>query len=183
MGSRRLSTPLGRALLLLVGLAFCLAYLSGVAAEREEAGCGSHSCSSCLNSTNSNSSCYWLECKEVNQSRCTNRTEEHANCTVYNHLEQCSTTPASTTASAPASTTTSTSAQGNTTHTVSPKVPTTSANTTVTTTTIPGTQPPRKSTFDASSFIGGIVLVLGLQAVIFFLYKFCKSKDQNYHTL
>ncbi|OXB67985.1 hypothetical protein ASZ78_006621 [Callipepla squamata] len=42
---------------------------------------------------------------------------------------------------------------------------------------------PRKSTFDAASFIGGIVLVLGLQAVIFFLYKFCRSKDRNYHTL
>uniref|UniRef100_A0A8C8BGD5 CD164 molecule n=1 Tax=Otus sunia TaxID=257818 RepID=A0A8C8BGD5_9STRI len=41
----------------------------------------------------------------------------------------------------------------------------------------------RKSTFDAASFIGGIVLVLGLQAVVFFLYKFCKSKDRNYHTL
>uniref|UniRef100_A0A8C2HFY1 CD164 sialomucin-like 2 protein n=1 Tax=Cyprinus carpio TaxID=7962 RepID=A0A8C2HFY1_CYPCA len=34
-----------------------------------------------------------------------------------------------------------------------------------------------------SDFIGGIVLVLGLQAVIFFLYKFCRSKDRNYHTL
>ncbi|NWX11317.1 MUC24 protein, partial [Caloenas nicobarica] len=41
----------------------------------------------------------------------------------------------------------------------------------------------RKSTFDAASFIGGIVLVLGLQAVVFFLFKFCKSKDRNYHTL
>uniref|UniRef100_A0A8C4TXB7 CD164 molecule n=1 Tax=Falco tinnunculus TaxID=100819 RepID=A0A8C4TXB7_FALTI len=59
-----------------------------------------------------------------------------------------------------------------------------------TTPSIPGTNAtvtpapsPRKSTFDAASFIGGIVLVLGLQAVVFFLYKFCKSKDRNYHTL
>ncbi|NXK21778.1 MUC24 protein, partial [Arenaria interpres] len=58
------------------------------------------------------------------------------------------------------------------------------------TTSVPGTNAtvtpapsPRKSTFDAASFIGGIVLVLGLQAVVFFLYKFCKSKDRNYHTL
>ncbi|MEQ2279713.1 hypothetical protein AMECASPLE_012185, partial [Ameca splendens] len=43
--------------------------------------------------------------------------------------------------------------------------------------------PHKNSTFDAASFIGGIVLVLGLQAVIFFLYKFCKSKERNYHTL
>ncbi|XP_049613074.1 sialomucin core protein 24 isoform X2 [Syngnathus scovelli] len=45
------------------------------------------------------------------------------------------------------------------------------------------TAPHRNSTFDAASFIGGIVLVLGLQAVVFFLYKFCKSKERNYHTL
>ncbi|XP_053155119.1 sialomucin core protein 24 [Hemicordylus capensis] len=59
--------------------------------------------------------------------------------------------------------------------------------TAATATTPPGTSSPKpsphKSTFDAASFIGGIVLVMGLQAVIFFLYKFCKSKDQNYHTL
>ncbi|NXY29522.1 MUC24 protein, partial [Pomatorhinus ruficollis] len=50
-------------------------------------------------------------------------------------------------------------------------------------TTVTPVPVPRKSTFDAASFIGGIVLVLGLQAVIFFLYKFCRSKDRNYHTL
>ncbi|EHB07733.1 Sialomucin core protein 24 [Heterocephalus glaber] len=53
------------------------------------------------------------------------------------------------------------------------------ANTTLT----PTLEPVRKSTFDAASFIGGIVLVLGAQAVIFFLYKFCKSKERNYRTL
>ncbi|NWI93916.1 MUC24 protein, partial [Pitta sordida] len=60
--------------------------------------------------------------------------------------------------------------------------PTTTPTPTGSTTTV---TPPaqRKSTFDAASFIGGIVLVLGLQAVIFFLYKFCKSKERNYHTL
>ncbi|KAK9531490.1 hypothetical protein VZT92_010912 [Zoarces viviparus] len=50
-------------------------------------------------------------------------------------------------------------------------------------TTIAPSPGPHKNTFDAASFIGGIVLILGLQAVIFFLYKFCKSKDRNYHTL
>ncbi|KAJ8275229.1 hypothetical protein COCON_G00098540 [Conger conger] len=70
--------------------------------------------------------------------------------------------------------------------------PSNTTATATTTTTLPSnsTQPAptpapatKKSTFDAASFIGGIVLVLGLQAVIFFLYKFCKSKDRNYHTL
>nr|XP_048700798.1 sialomucin core protein 24 isoform X4 [Caretta caretta] len=63
---------------------------------------------------------------------------------------------------------------------------TTAANATTGTTHTTESPPkpaPHKSTFDAASFIGGIVLVLGLQAVIFFLYKFCKSKDRNYHTL
>ncbi|NXJ23367.1 MUC24 protein, partial [Dicrurus megarhynchus] len=74
-----------------------------------------------------------------------------------------------------------------TTHAPLPKTTITSATTTPTTagshTTAAPVPVPRKSTFDAASFIGGIVLVLGLQAVIFFLYKFCRSKDRNYHTL
>ncbi|XP_068039099.1 sialomucin core protein 24 [Anomalospiza imberbis] len=68
-----------------------------------------------------------------------------------------------------------------------PKTTVTSATTTAppagSTTTVAPVPAPRKSTFDAASFIGGIVLVLGLQAVLFFLYKFCRSKDRNYHTL
>ncbi|XP_058692946.1 sialomucin core protein 24 [Poecile atricapillus] len=74
-----------------------------------------------------------------------------------------------------------------TTHAPQPKPTVTSATTTPTPTgsdtTVAPVPVPRKSTFDAASFIGGIVLVLGLQAVIFFLYKFCRSKDRNYHTL
>ncbi|XP_036235670.1 sialomucin core protein 24 [Molothrus ater] len=77
-----------------------------------------------------------------------------------------------------------------TTHAPLPKTTVTSATTTTTAagsnttvTTVAPVPVPRKSTFDAASFIGGIVLVLGLQAVIFFLYKFCRSKDRNYHTL
>ncbi|NXS87194.1 MUC24 protein, partial [Erpornis zantholeuca] len=74
-----------------------------------------------------------------------------------------------------------------TTHAPVPRTTITSATTTPTAagsnTTVAPVPVPRKSTFDAASFIGGIVLVLGLQAVIFFLYKFCRSKDRNYHTL
>nr|XP_057913537.1 sialomucin core protein 24 isoform X2 [Doryrhamphus excisus] len=91
------------------------------------------------------------------------------------------------------------SATGNTTN-VTTAVPTSAPNisttaivstassnsSTINTSATPVTSSPdphKNSTFDAASFIGGIVLVLGLQAVIFFLYKFCKSKDRNYHTL
>ncbi|XP_071372898.1 sialomucin core protein 24 isoform X1 [Centroberyx affinis] len=92
-------------------------------------------------------------------------------------------TPEPTTANA---TVPSTSTAGPTQNgTVSPPGTTASSNGTLTTATAvtPSTAPHKDSTFDAASFIGGIVLVLGLQAVIFFLYKFCKSKDRNYHTL
>ncbi|XP_042296434.1 CD164 sialomucin-like 2 protein isoform X1 [Sceloporus undulatus] len=37
--------------------------------------------------------------------------------------------------------------------------------------------------FDSASFIGGIVLVLSIQAVLFFVMKFLRSKDSTYQTL
>ncbi|NXI82022.1 MUC24 protein, partial [Rhipidura dahli] len=98
------------------------------------------------------------------------------------------TTASSNTTTAPSNTTTAHTPTANvtnaTTHAPLPTI--TSATTTPTpsgTTTVAPVPVPHKSTFDAASFIGGIVLVLGLQAVIFFLYKFCRSKDRNYHTL
>ncbi|KAG7460864.1 hypothetical protein MATL_G00203480 [Megalops atlanticus] len=92
---------------------------------------------------------------------------------------------APTTGSANASTTTvSPSAAPTRNGTVTTVSPTTNSSSTTTTPAVqPTAAPQKKSTFDAASFIGGIVLVLGLQAVVFFLYKFCKSKDRNYHTL
>ncbi|XP_037101188.1 sialomucin core protein 24 isoform X2 [Syngnathus acus] len=81
------------------------------------------------------------------------------------------TTVATTTATTTTTTTAASTNSSGSTTTGTPAPPTSS------------TAPHRNSTFDAASFIGGIVLVLGLQAVIFFLYKFCKSKERNYHTL
>ncbi|NXT23032.1 C16L2 protein, partial [Syrrhaptes paradoxus] len=37
--------------------------------------------------------------------------------------------------------------------------------------------------FDTASFVGGVVLVLSVQAVVFFVVKFIKSKDSTYQTL
>ncbi|KAM9261225.1 sialomucin core protein 24 [Cariama cristata] len=107
------------------------------------------------------------------------------------------TTAPSNTTTAPSNTTTASSAT--TAHTTIANItnatthaplPTTAITSATTTPSVPGTNAtvtpapsPRKSTFDAASFIGGIVLVLGVQAVVFFLFKFCKSKDRNYHTL
>nr|XP_032658862.1 CD164 sialomucin-like 2 protein isoform X2 [Chelonoidis abingdonii] len=47
-------------------------------------------------------------------------------------------------------------------------------------TTTPEFRPPG---FDSASFVGGIVLVLSVQAVFYFIIKFLKSKDSTYQTL
>ncbi|XP_004753539.1 sialomucin core protein 24 [Mustela nigripes] len=131
------------------------------------------SCVSCVNVSLDNSTCFWIECKE--KSYCS-RNATVSDCQVVNGTQFCSApepTPMPTNSTAK----TTTLPASSTTATTTPTSGTT--NTTLT----PTSQPGRKSTFDAASFIGGIVLVLGVQAVIFFLYKFCKSKERNYHTL
>ncbi|KAM8795993.1 CD164 sialomucin-like 2 protein [Eudromia elegans] len=46
-----------------------------------------------------------------------------------------------------------------------------------------GSPEARPPAFDTASFVGGVVLVLSAQAVLFFLFKFIKSKDSTYQTL
>ncbi|TFK14350.1 glutathione S-transferase theta-1-like [Platysternon megacephalum] len=162
----------------------CLALLWAAAAAGEDSCADFKTCNECVNSTIPE--CKWIQCKGSNFS-CENATG--LNCTT---ISQCfySSTTATTAANA---TTAATAITGNTTNTTSPAASSTASSTPVLSTiSTPGTthateSPPKpaphKSTFDAASFIGGIVLILGLQAVIFFLYKFCKSKDRNYHTL
>ncbi|XP_007255728.2 sialomucin core protein 24 [Astyanax mexicanus] len=131
----------------------------------------------CLQCTN-NTECAWMDCdgKSVCHNASLNENCTKINCTVGPTVSP--TTENSTTINA---TTIAPTDPPQTSH-----LPTTitTPNSTTSNTTTPTSAPPaKKSTFDAASFIGGIVLVLGLQAVIFFLYKFCKSKDRNYHTL
>ncbi|XP_049445484.1 sialomucin core protein 24 isoform X3 [Epinephelus fuscoguttatus] len=140
--------------------------LIGAAAATDSDGCTSLSCALCETVND----CQWANC--------TSSTPSCHNTTYVADNDTC--TPASCSDSANHSTIAPTHA-GNSS---SPTPPSPSANGTSTTTTPVAPSPaPHKNTFDAASFIGGIVLVLGLQAVIFFLYKFCKSKDRNYHTL
>ncbi|XP_049976471.1 sialomucin core protein 24 isoform X1 [Alexandromys fortis] len=139
--------------------------------------CANHnSCFSCINATTANTTCFWIECKEENKTYCSSASVH--NCTSMNKTESCSVEP--TTTPVPTNSTAKPTTRPSS-PTPTPSVVTSAgaANTTLT----PTYQPERKSTFDAASFIGGIVLVLGVQAVIFFLYKFCKSKERNYHTL
>ncbi|XP_007891073.1 sialomucin core protein 24 [Callorhinchus milii] len=144
-------------------------------------------CTTCLSTADQNVSCFWQECK--GNSSCVNASlHVLVNCSALNESCQAPTTPSTTTIPTP----TSTNSSSNSSTTVPPTVNTTTIITSTPTTahstgTTNGTTavPPYKktSTFDAASFIGGIVLVLGLQAVVFFAVKFCKTKDRNYHTL
>uniref|UniRef100_A0A803XLD0 CD164 molecule like 2 n=1 Tax=Meleagris gallopavo TaxID=9103 RepID=A0A803XLD0_MELGA len=61
-----------------------------------------------------------------------------------------------------------------------PRCPIGSSTTRAPLTDSPEFQPPG---FDTASFVGGIVLVLSVQAVLFFILKFIKSKDSSYQTL
>uniref|UniRef100_A0A8C8UK59 Sialomucin core protein 24 n=1 Tax=Peromyscus maniculatus bairdii TaxID=230844 RepID=A0A8C8UK59_PERMB len=118
------------------------------------------SCVSCVNTTVNNTTCFWLDCQEGKALRT-------VMCLCFSTVPTAAPVP--------------TNSTGNARQPSSPYSLGTSGTTNTTLT--PTSQPERKSTFDAASFIGGIVLILGLQAVIFFLYKFCKSKERNYHTL
>ncbi|XP_055981219.1 sialomucin core protein 24 isoform X2 [Sorex fumeus] len=139
--------------------------------------CGNHnSCVSCVSPNQQNVTCFWIQCDD-NSSYCSQNSSA-GGCHLINETKSCSAPP---TTSPPLPTTNST-AKPTTQSSASTSITATTSGTT-NTTLAPTSQPVRKSTFDAASFIGGIVLVLGLQAVIFFLYKFCKSKERNYHTL
>ncbi|XP_030055049.1 sialomucin core protein 24 [Microcaecilia unicolor] len=162
--------------------------------------CGNFmSCEQCLNVTGSHLTCLWESCN--GSLSCVNESNVGISCTAMNDSAMCtgnettSVTPSAisnVTTISPATTTGSNTTNSSTTA-IAPTASTTPnvtsitpagnvTSSTITLTTVPPTHAP-KSTFDAASFIGGIVLVLGVQAVIFFVYKFCKSKDRNYHTL
>uniref|UniRef100_A0A8C6V621 CD164 molecule n=1 Tax=Naja naja TaxID=35670 RepID=A0A8C6V621_NAJNA len=146
--------------LLLTVLASCLIPQSKAGVE--EVGCERHTnCSSCVAIESSQLNCTWFQCTG-NLSQCTN-SSTFPGCIAIPENGTCAVSPV--TPTIPSNSTTVTSPTG-----TSPLIPTTKPS-------------HHKASFDAASFIGGIVLVLGLQAVIFFLYKFCKSKEQNYHTL
>ncbi|XP_026196795.1 sialomucin core protein 24 isoform X2 [Anabas testudineus] len=149
---------------LLSALVAVLISASAAAATDE---CSKLQCDQCTNT----SDCAWMNCTTDKVSApvgCYNKTSLSASNTTCENAT-CQATNTSTIA--PTHSTNST--------TTTPAV----TKTTNSSTASPTTAPHKNSTFDAASFIGGIVLVLGLQAVIFFLYKFCKSKDRNYHTL
>ncbi|XP_070843334.1 sialomucin core protein 24 isoform X1 [Chaetodon trifascialis] len=178
--------------------------LVGASAATDSDGCSGLACDSC----GAKSDCQWVNC--TSSFGCHNMTllGENETCTTLNcsivdpttaptttTTASATTPPPVTTSPTPVVTATSNSSTTDNATIISTVAPThsgnmssttpssTSTGTSTGTTSVAPSPDPHKNTFDAASFIGGIVLVLGLQAVIFFLYKFCKSKDRNYHTL
>ncbi|XP_032969213.1 CD164 sialomucin-like 2 protein isoform X2 [Rhinolophus ferrumequinum] len=100
------------------------------------------------------SGCVWEQCRPEEPGHCVAQAEVvKEGCSVYNNSESC---PAH--------------------HhpTYEPKTITTG---------IPSVPEAHNPGFDGASFIGGIVLVLSLQAVGFFILRFLKAKDSTYQTL
>ncbi|XP_003415471.1 CD164 sialomucin-like 2 protein [Loxodonta africana] len=101
------------------------------------------------------SGCLWEKCQPEEPGHCVAQAEVvKEGCSVYNHSEAC---PAA--------------------HhhpTYKPKTITTGS---------PPVPEARIPGFDGASFLGGVVLVLSLQAVAFFMLRFLKTKDSTYQTL
>ncbi|NXO83109.1 C16L2 protein, partial [Sitta europaea] len=128
--------------------------------------CGKlRSCEMCTGSSHSHNGtdCVWVSCRTPEEpGSCVQRgAAPREACALYNTSTLCRApiTPQTSHFPWPAGTTTTTSA------------PLTGS---------PEFHPPG---FDTASFIGGIVLVLCVQAVAFFVIKFIKSKDSTYQTL
>ncbi|XP_059368595.1 sialomucin core protein 24 isoform X3 [Carassius carassius] len=150
------------------------------------------SCEACGNVTH----CQWMQCSDEPKFLCFNGSAENQTQTSCFSVNCTRPSPSPSPSPSPTPSvnpTTNATINATTTGPTTAVVPT--GNSTVTNVTSmsstaapapspsPSPSPSKSSTFDGASFIGGIVLVLGLQAVIFFLYKFCRSKDRNYHTL
>lgn len=156
------------------------------------AGCGANieclwsNCSTtigCHNKTFAEQECLNVTCSASESPSTSTTAQTNATTTVSTTVDTSANTTDNSSTSQPTTDNSTVATVAPTQSTNGTSTPTSSTARTNTTTIFPTPEPHHNSTFDAASFIGGIVLVLGLQAVIFFLYKFCKSKDRNYHTL
>ncbi|KAJ6663406.1 hypothetical protein lerEdw1_009485 [Lerista edwardsae] len=139
-------------------------------------------CEKCIegNSTLNISDCVWMYCKESEKESgagsCVGKGEKaKEKCSFYNATTTCK-APKMTTKEPPHPTTKEPPRPS----TKEPEVRTPGTTTSSPLTGSPEFHPPG---FDSASFIGGIVLVLSIQTVIFFVVKFLRSKDSTYQTL
>ncbi|NXE29086.1 C16L2 protein, partial [Ardeotis kori] len=137
--------------------------------------CGElRSCQTCTAGTASHngSGCVWVGCgtpEEPETGSCVRRgVAARESCTLYNTSTLCRAL-------------TSPTEEPLQSHSEEPVTP--SPKTTTTSAPLTGSPEFHPPGFDTASFIGGVVLVLSVQAVVFFVIKFIKSKDSTYQTL
>ncbi|XP_043301495.1 CD164 sialomucin-like 2 protein isoform X1 [Cervus elaphus] len=114
-------------------------------------------CEHCVegNRAHNLSGCVWEQCRPEEPGHCVAQGEVvKEGCSIYNHSESC---PA---------------VHHHPTH--EPKIVTTES---------PSVPEAHSPGFDGASFIGGVVMVLSLQAVAFFVLRFLKAKESTYQTL
>ncbi|XP_067399388.1 LOW QUALITY PROTEIN: CD164 sialomucin-like 2 protein [Emydura macquarii macquarii] len=131
------------------------------------------SCERCLegDAAQNVTSCVWMRCgaaEEPGPGGCIGKGEPiKETCSIYNVTAECPARRSPTKEPQRAST-------------KEPEILTPGMTTGPPLTATPGFHPPG---FDSASFVGGIVLVLSVQAVVYFVVKFLKSKDSTYQTL
>ncbi|KAL3881489.1 hypothetical protein ACJMK2_027921 [Sinanodonta woodiana] len=135
--------------------------------------------------------CSKKECIYLNCTKAANSSENYAGCISNTPVEKdkvCSNTSViqnmcnATATTTPAPTTTASTKSDKT--TTSSKVTTQSTAGPLKSTPSGQADDGSKQHFDAASFVGGIVLCLGIVAIIFFGCKFYKARtERNYHTL
>ncbi|XP_053123910.1 CD164 sialomucin-like 2 protein isoform X4 [Hemicordylus capensis] len=157
------------------------AFLSGALHGRRGECKELESCEKCIEGDASRNitDCVWMHCKESEEKpsgSCVTKGEKaKEKCSFYNLTASCEALKL-TTKEPPHSTTK---------EPLKPSTKEPEIRTPGTTASSPLTSSPelRPAGFDSASFIGGIVLILSIQTVIFFVVKFLRSKDSTYQTL
>ncbi|XP_060640374.2 CD164 sialomucin-like 2 protein isoform X1 [Anolis sagrei] len=158
----------------------CCAPEPGQAGECKEL----ESCDKCIEGAASQNitNCVWMHCQESQEKPGTGRCVEKGEpakekCSFFNATAMCE-APRSATTEPPSGTTKEPPEPSSKKPEIVTFGPTASSPSPLTGS--PEFHPPG---FDSASFIGGMVLVLSIQAVIFFVVKFLRSKDSTYQTL
>ncbi|KAG5265154.1 hypothetical protein AALO_G00261990 [Alosa alosa] len=111
------------------------------------------SCDQCVSLSLNNTGCVWRICDNENNTGCVSDTEDFQGCNRLNETDMCAGTDID-------------------------------IDIDIDIDTKPAPAPEfSQASFDLSSFIGGIILVLVLQAGGFFAMRFLKTKDSTYETI
>ncbi|GBL72725.1 hypothetical protein AVEN_127959-1 [Araneus ventricosus] len=154
---------------------------AGILPESNEPACLNKTCEECIKGEE-------VYCPELEGAKCcsaaaecTNSRNSTTGCGVAGSNETTTTSTKITSSTITPATSLSPTTSSSTT---APTTTSESTSTVIVTTVTTRTTPATGRHFDAPSFIGGIVLALGLLAIIYVSFKFYKARtERNYHTL